>query len=114
MSAEAAPGTSAELNTPYLDGCPIVSPEGLRLYIASNRPGGEGGLDIWVAHRASTSAPWGAPQNLGRPVNSEADDFCPTPLRGGGLLFVSSRPGYCGGPDIFIARDNPRTGGGRR
>ena len=41
-------GNSSELNTPFLDGCPIQSPDGLSLYMASNRPGGKGGLDIWV------------------------------------------------------------------
>ena len=71
---------SAELNTPSLDGCPIQSPDGLSLYMASNRPGGKGGLDDWMASRASVSAPWGAPQNLGEPVNSAAEDFCPTPV----------------------------------
>jgi hypothetical protein len=83
------PGNSSELNTPFQDGCPIQSPNGLSLYQASNRPGGEGGLDIWVAHRESTDDPWGAPENLGAPVNSAADDFCPTPIQGGGLFFVS-------------------------
>ena len=41
---------------------------------------GKGGLDIWMASRASTTAPWGAPQNVGEPINSAADDFCPTPV----------------------------------
>ena len=81
-------GNSAELNTASLDGCPIQSPDGLNLYMASNRPGGKGGLDIWVATRASTSAQWGAPVNLGEPVNSAADDFCPTPVGKKGLFFV--------------------------
>ena len=31
-------GNSSELNTPYLDGCPIQSPDRLSLYMASNRP----------------------------------------------------------------------------
>ena len=57
-------GTHPDLNTPLTDGCPIQSPNGLRLYMASNRPGGKGGLDIWVATRARTSDPWGAPVNL--------------------------------------------------
>ena len=39
-------GNSAELNTPSLDGCPIQSPDGLNIYLASNRPGGKGGLDM--------------------------------------------------------------------
>jgi len=105
-------GNSAELNTTSLDGCPIQSPDGLSLYLASNRPGGQGGLDIWVAHRESTDDPWGAPENLGEPVNSASDDFCPTPVRGGGLFFVSREAlsGSCGLGDIYFARDNPSKG----
>jgi WD40 repeat protein len=105
-------GNSSELNTPFLDGCPIQSPDGLSLYMASNRPGGLGLLDIWVARRESTTAPWGAPQNLGEPVNSAADDFCPTPIRGGGLFFVSREalPGSCGMGDIYFTRFDPVRG----
>jgi hypothetical protein len=97
-------GNSSELNTPSQDGCPIQSPDGLSLYMASNRPGGKGGLDIWVATRPGTSAPWGAPVNLGEPVNSAADDFCPTPVGTGGLFFVSREalPGACGQGDIYF------------
>jgi hypothetical protein len=106
------PGNSSELNTPFQDGCPIQSPNGLSLYQASNRPGGEGGLDIWVAHRESTDDPWGAPENLGAPVNSAADDFCPTPIQGGGLFFVSreANPGSCGQGDIYFTKKNPVKG----
>ena len=104
------PGNSSALNTAALDGCPIQSPDGLRLYLASNRPGGLGGLDIWVAERATTDAAWGAPTNMGEPVNSTADDFCPTPVRGEGLLFVSREalPGACGQGDIYFTRHNRR------
>ena len=38
VNAESVAGASSELNTPYNDGCPIQSPDGLNLYIASNRP----------------------------------------------------------------------------
>jgi hypothetical protein len=102
-------GNSTELNTPFVDGCPMQSPDGLSLYMASTRPGGLGGIDIWVAHRTSTTDPWGAPENLGEPVNSVADDFCPTPVRGGGLFFVSREalPGSCGAGDIYFTRRNP-------
>jgi hypothetical protein len=111
-NAEAVPGASSELNTAFNDGCPIQSPGGLSLYIATNRPGGLGGQDIWVAHRDWKGGPWGAPENLGEPLNSGANDFCPTPLRGGRLLFVSERggPESCGGADIYIARLNPAIG----
>lgn len=107
-------GNSTELNTIYLDGCPILSPDGLSLYMASTRPRYEGDtrtdLDIWVAHRPSTSAPFNAPVNLGEPINSAFDDFCPTPVRGKGLYFVSRRPGGCGLGDIYFTRDNPAHG----
>lgn len=107
-------GNSTEVNTRYLDGCPIQSPDGYSLYLASDRPGGLGGIDIWVSSRASTSDPWGAPVNLGEPVNSAADDFCPTPVRGGGLFFVSREalPGSCGLADIYFTRHNPTHGWG--
>jgi hypothetical protein len=103
-------GNHPDLNTAYTDGCPAQSPDGLSLYMASNRPGGKGGLDIWVSTRASTSDPWGAPVNLAEPINSASDDFCPTPVRGNGLFFVSRRivEGVtCGLGDIYFARRNP-------
>ena len=106
VTAESIPGTSSEFNTAFNDGCPYQAPNGLSFFMASNRPGGFGGQDIWVARRASEDDPWGAPENLGEPVNSSADDFCPTPVRGHGLFFVSARPGGCGGPDIYFTRFN--------
>jgi hypothetical protein len=109
-------GNDSELNTPFMDGCPIQSPDGLRLYMASTRPRFAGDtrtdLDIWVARRASTSSPFGRPVNLGAPVNSTADDFCPTPVRGGGLYFVSRRATSqsCGLGDIYRTRLDPNRG----
>ncbi len=105
-------GNSPELNTPSQDGCPIQSPDGRSLYMASNRPGGKGLLDIWVAHRPNRHAPWSAPENLGEPVNSAADDFCPTPVRNGGLFFVSREalPGSCGLGDIYFTRYSRKHG----
>lgn len=93
-------------------GCPIESPDGLSLYMASDRAGGLGGLDIWVADRFDTDEAFGEAHNLGAPVNSSAADFCPTPLNGFYLLFVSARPGpdACGGGDIHIVRNHPAHG----
>jgi hypothetical protein len=103
-------GNDADLNTGSADGCPIQSPDGLSLFLASNRPGGKGGLDIWMATREHTNDAWGAPVNLPEPINSASNDFCPTPLEGGSLLFVSNRvvEGVtCGMGDIYVARRNP-------
>jgi Tol biopolymer transport system component len=105
---EAEPGTDPSFNGPALDGCPFISRDGLTFYMASNRPGGLGGIDIWAAHRSSPDDPWGAPENLGAPVNSAANDFCPTIDRNGRrLFFVSNRAGGCGGADIYVTRLRP-------
>ncbi|KXK04189.1 MAG: IPT/TIG domain, FG-GAP repeat-containing protein [Acidobacteria bacterium OLB17] len=106
VNMESIPGTSTEFNTPYGDGCPIQAPDGLSFYIASNRPGGMGGQDIWVSTRASTDAPWGAFTNVGAPINSASDDFCPSPAPGNMFFFISTRPdpGACGGGDIYFTK----------
>ena len=107
-------GNHVDLNSASTDGCPIQAPDGLSLYIASNRPvGGQGGLDIWMSTRRHRGDPWGAPVNLPAPINSAANDFCPTPIEGHGLLFVSNRsiPGVsCGLGDIYISRRDPAQG----
>jgi hypothetical protein len=102
------------INSAQADGCPIESPNGLNLYIASTRPGAVGGStdpnDIWRFHRDAVDAAWGDAEHLPAPVNSAAADFCPTPLPGKRLYFVSARAGYCGAGDIFRTRENPVTG----
>jgi hypothetical protein len=99
------------VNTPAQDGCPIQSPDGDSLYIASNRGGGAGALDLWVAHRDGNQ--WGNPVNVneaaGADLNTSADEFCPTPVRGNGLFFVR-RPSACGLGDIYFTRFNPEHG----
>jgi hypothetical protein len=101
------------VNTPAQDGCPIESPDGQSLYIASNRPGGAGALDLWVAGRSGSDEPWGDPVNVndapGADINTTADEFCPTPVRGNGLFFVR-RPSACGLGDIYFSRFNPEHG----
>lgn len=101
-------------NTEFLEGCPMTSRDGKTFYMASNRPNGKGGIDIWVSTRGGDSEPWGLPVNAGEPVNSEYNDFCPTIDRDGHrLFFVSNRPAWgtapatiasCGGADIYVTR----------
>ena len=114
VSLESVPGTDPAFNTAFQDGCPAPSKDGLTIYMASNRPGGQGGLDIWAAYRESADDPFGAPVNLGAPINTAADEFCPTPLTDGHtLLFVSTKAGGCGGSDIYVARDQVKRGWGQ-
>ncbi len=98
------------------DGCPIEAPNGKALFFASVRgPGGDN--DIWMATRASTADNFGEPMMLPAPVNSDAQDFCPTPLPSGALLFVSTRGGTdaygtvaCGLGDIYLTHRSWITG----
>jgi hypothetical protein len=103
VSAESIPGTSGNLNTGALEGCPFVAQRDDVLYVASNRAGGIGGLDIWYALRHEDGS-WGDPVNFVE-VNSSADDYCPFAHRNGkDFLFSSTRAGGCGAADIFRTR----------
>ena len=86
MNAERLPRSSSMLNTASNDGCPILDPGTNDLYLASNRRGGKGGLDIWIAHW--NGAGWNVPVNAGPGVNTAADEFCPDPVPGSRLFFV--------------------------
>ncbi len=93
------------VNSASNDAGSFISKDGLSLYFNSNRPGGFGGLDIYVSQRASVDDPWGSPQNLGPIINSSSDDQTPTvSLDGHRLYFASSRPGGFGALDIYVAR----------
>ena len=90
---------------------PIESADGLSLFIASARGGDPN--DIWVSDRASIGAPWQPPQKVPDPISLVGPaDFCPTPVRGRSLMFVSTRSvtGACGQGDIFISRQSPANG----
>jgi hypothetical protein len=108
------PTAVAAANTAAHDGCPIESPNGKQLFVASTRGGGFGKNDIWVAERQNKNAPWGTMTNLGPAINSADHEFCPTPLGGGWLLFVSDRAACGATPgltppvgDIYLTRQHP-------
>ncbi len=101
-------GANENFNTASTEGCPFISPDGKAFFIASNRAGGLGGLDIWVSTRASTDDAWSDPVNVGAPINSAASDFCPTIGRDGKtFFFASTRAGHCGettNADLYSTR----------
>lgn len=60
---------------------PMLSPDGRRLYFASDGLFGMGGYDLYVATWDPQRQVWGHVRNMGFPYNSAADDllFCDTP-----------------------------------
>ncbi len=82
-------------------GHPTISQDELIIYFSSDRPGGFGGKDLWVAFRESVAQPFGRPYNLGPLINTPGDELFPF-LRNDTLLYFASdgHPGL-GGLDIF-------------
>ena len=76
----------------------VVKPQ---LYMASARPGGLGGLDLYVG---SVPGGWAGPATLVTELNSPQADLTPTVRRDGReIIFASARPGVIGGFDLWQA-----------
>jgi peptidoglycan-associated lipoprotein len=86
-----------EINTTGNDMFPYVSDDGL-LYFSSDGHPGFGGLDLFVARRTNgvTSV-----ENLGVPLNSNADDFGMFLFKADRGFFTSNRDGGEGDDDIY-------------
>ena len=102
------------VNTAFDEGNPAFSRDGHFLFFQSRRPGGIGGIDLWVAYREHThdDFDWQPPVNLGAGVNSIADDNAPSYLENeelgiAQLYFASSRAGGLGGLDIYLSNQMP-------
>ena len=97
------------VNSTNYDACPTISKSGLSLYFRSNRPGGEGGYDLWVSQRDSLEDAWEAPVNLGPTINGPSNEYCSGfSVDGHWMVFVSDRSG-CGSQDLWIThRQNKR------
>ena len=54
---------------------PFLLSDGVTLYFASDMAGGLGGYDIYVTRHQTDADVWFAPENLGYPFNSAANDY---------------------------------------
>lgn len=85
------------------DSSPAFSSNGKTLYFASNRPGGEGGTDIYQASMNSRGR-FSKVKNLGPSINTSGNEMFPYISDDGHMYFASDgHPGF-GGLDIFYAR----------
>jgi serine/threonine protein kinase len=78
------------VNSALMDNGPSLSSDGLSLLFHSFRGGGHGRYDLWQTTRTSSSAPWGAPVNLGPPINADMGEIFPSMTGDGRLLVFQS------------------------
>lgn len=84
-----------------------ISPDGSRLWFASDRPGGLGRSDIYYVDRVGDG--WSEPVNAGADINTEGDEMFPFIAPDGKLYFASNGHLTLGGLDIQVAQ---KRGGG--
>jgi len=98
---------SEKINSPdYNVGAQNISQDGNWLiFTGCDFPNGFGSCDLYISYL--TKSGWSEPQNLGRNVNSEFWESCPSlsPDKKD-LYFSSNRPGGYGGKDIWVCHRN--------
>jgi len=87
----------------FSDDDPSFTGDLLELYFNSNRPGGSGSGDLWVATRARVTDGWGPPSPVTE-LNSASAETTPGVSRDGlTIWFGSQRGGGAGGQDIWVS-----------
>ncbi len=90
------------VNSKYWDSQPTITGNGKIIYFASNRPGGYGGVDIWVT--VKTDEGWTRAVPLDSTINTTANERSPYVIQKSTSLFFSSdRPGGFGGEDFWVS-----------
>lgn len=89
----------------YSVGHPTLSKDGKTLYFTSDMPNGLGGTDIYKVSIAEDGT-FGAPENMGEPVNTEFDEGFPFMDTDGTLYFSSNGHAGLGLFDIFRLNDD--------
>lgn len=84
----------------YSMGHPALSPDNKKLYFVSDRPGGKGGLDIWVAN--ITRGVFSNPENV-QEINTAKDEMFPFVATNGDLYYSTDGLPGLGGLDIYRA-----------
>lgn len=93
------------INTPYAERTPFLHPDGKTLYFSSDGHGGLGRLDVYKSTRLREDSwtEWSTPVNLGKEVNTEADDRSYRISTSGDVAYfaTASRGDGLGGSDIY-------------
>jgi Tol biopolymer transport system component len=102
------PTLVAELNTRYIENDPSITDDGLLIFWESDRLGGQGDVDIWMASRSDLSQPFTVVRNL-EELNSPFEDDDPEISSDGLTLFFSTTRGSNDGVEtIWVAHRDTR------
>ena len=90
------------VNTSGQEGAPFIHFDNRSLYFTSNGHPGMGKTDFFVSYRKKDGA-WGAPINLGYPINTSANEFSLVVAPNGKMGFYASEKeeGGMGGMDLY-------------
>jgi peptidoglycan-associated lipoprotein len=93
------------INKPPFDSKqPNLSITGDTLFFVTNRPGGQGGTDVWMSFKVKADE-WAPPINMGATINTPADEISPFySSRFRALLFASNGHAGYGGYDLYMAK----------
>jgi hypothetical protein len=86
----------------YSNGYAAISEDGQQLVFSSDRPGGQGGFDLYTCKRSGEE--WGVPIPLGE-INTPGNEITPF-LIGNNLFFSSDYHIGLGGYDVFRAESS--------
>ncbi len=94
----------ANINSRHWESQPSLSADGNTLYYISDRPGGLGKTDIWVATK-DLDGVWSKPKNMGASINSAKREYSPFIHANNSILYFASngQPGF-GGFDIYYSK----------
>lgn len=94
--------SESAFNIDNYDSChPTMSSDENQIFFSSNRPGGFGGMDLWVT--TWNGLGWGEPVNLGPKVNTSKNEIFPFIDENRMLYFSSNGHKGMGGLDLFTA-----------
>ena len=101
-TAFATPVRVEELRNAEATRQPMISEDGLTIVFASERAGGSGQRDLWMARRATTATPFGSPEALST-VNSASDEFAGWLSPDGCRLYFSSDRLAANTHNVYVA-----------